>query len=199
MTLKEFGMKLSWPISRHYPNSRLKGLTKATNTLDILRGIRIGRLPNTSQKPELTCSVIWDWLWMMKLENSLTTQFRTLYSKWSDKMKNTVFWDITPFSPLKVTRCFGETYRLHLQGRRISRAEFCLDLLWFCLTPAFKLLSCSAYSFTLKMDATCSSEISGDFQLTTRRYTQETVLFISTAVRISHSTCEKMIMNNNQV
>jgi hypothetical protein len=37
-------------------------------------------------------------------------------------MKSTIFWDITPCSPLKVNRRFGGTYRLHLQGRRISRA-----------------------------------------------------------------------------
>jgi hypothetical protein len=30
-------------------------------------------------------------------------------------MKSTVFWDITPCSPLKVNRNFGGTYRLHLQ------------------------------------------------------------------------------------
>jgi hypothetical protein len=34
----------------------------------------------------------------------------------------TVFWDITPCSPLKVNRRFGGTYRLYLQGRRISGA-----------------------------------------------------------------------------
>jgi hypothetical protein len=31
-------------------------------------------------------------------------------------MKSSVFWDITPCSPLKVNRCFGGTYRIHLQG-----------------------------------------------------------------------------------
>jgi hypothetical protein len=36
-------------------------------------------------------------------------------------MKDTVFWDITPCSLLKVSRRFGGTCRLHLQGRRISR------------------------------------------------------------------------------
>jgi hypothetical protein len=39
------------------------------------------------------------------------------------ELKNTIFWDITPRSPLKVNRRFGGTYRLHLQGRRISRAR----------------------------------------------------------------------------
>jgi hypothetical protein len=38
-------------------------------------------------------------------------------------MKNTIFWDITPCSPLEVNRRFGETYRLHLQGRKISQRE----------------------------------------------------------------------------
>jgi hypothetical protein len=38
-------------------------------------------------------------------------------------MKSSVFWDITPCSPLKVSRRFGWTCRLHLQGRRISEAR----------------------------------------------------------------------------
>jgi hypothetical protein len=38
-------------------------------------------------------------------------------------MPSTVFWDITLCSPLKVNRRFGGTHRLHLQGRRISRAR----------------------------------------------------------------------------
>jgi hypothetical protein len=38
-------------------------------------------------------------------------------------MKTSVFWDITPCSPLKVNGRFGGTYRLHLQGR-ISRARY---------------------------------------------------------------------------
>jgi hypothetical protein len=36
-------------------------------------------------------------------------------------MKSTVLWDIRPCSPLKVNQRFGGTYRLHIQGRRISR------------------------------------------------------------------------------
>jgi hypothetical protein len=35
-------------------------------------------------------------------------------------MKNTIFWDTTPCSLLSVNRCFGETHRFHLEGRRIS-------------------------------------------------------------------------------
>jgi hypothetical protein len=74
-------------------------------------------------------------------------------------MKSTIFWDITPCSLLKVNRRFGGTYRLHLQGRRTSRASN--------LPPAFTLVSCSVHSSTLKMEAICSSETSIDFQRTT--------------------------------
>jgi hypothetical protein len=38
-------------------------------------------------------------------------------------MKSTIFWDITPCSPLKIDWRFGGIYRLHLQGRRIIRAR----------------------------------------------------------------------------
>jgi hypothetical protein len=33
-------------------------------------------------------------------------------------IKSTIFWDITPRTPLSVNRLFGGTYRLHLQGRK---------------------------------------------------------------------------------
>jgi hypothetical protein len=68
-------------------------------------------------------------------------------------LKTSIFWDIIPYSPLELDRRLGGTCRLHLQGRRISRAHTCL-----------MQISCSAYSSTLKMEATCSSETSADFQ-----------------------------------
>jgi hypothetical protein len=37
-------------------------------------------------------------------------------------MKVSIFWDITPCSPLKVNGRFGGTCRLHIQGQRISQA-----------------------------------------------------------------------------
>jgi hypothetical protein len=43
------------------------------------------------------------------------------------------------------------------------------------------LVSCSAYYSTLKMEATCSSETSADFQRTTWRYIQEYNIWHSTA------------------
>jgi hypothetical protein len=37
-------------------------------------------------------------------------------------MNITIFWDITACGPLRVNRRFGTAYRLHLHGRKISRA-----------------------------------------------------------------------------
>jgi hypothetical protein len=76
-------------------------------------------------------------------------------------MKSLIFWDITPCSPFKVNRRFGGTCRL---------------------APASRLVSSSAYSSTLKTEATCSSETSVDFQRTIQRYIPEDKLFISRVI-----------------
>jgi hypothetical protein len=62
-------------------------------------------------------------------------------------VKSSVFWDMTPCSLLKGNRC----------------------LLAIC----FMLISCLVYSSALKMEATCSSEASTEFQRTTWRYIPE--------------------------
>jgi hypothetical protein len=53
-------------------------------------------------------------------------------------MQSTIYWDITPCSPLSVNRRFGGTYCLHLHGRKnkFSRNS-CRRL-----PPTFTLLSC---------------------------------------------------------
>jgi hypothetical protein len=58
-----------------------------------------------------------------------------------------------PCSPLSVNRRFGASE--------------------FCLSPVCSLVSCSAYSSTLKMEAICSFKTSVGFQRTTRRYIPE--------------------------
>jgi hypothetical protein len=49
---------------------------------------------------------------------------------------------------------------------------------WFGLPPAFKLLSCSAYSSTLKRKAITSSETSVDYERTIRCYTPEDITLL---------------------
>jgi hypothetical protein len=80
-------------------------------------------------------------------------------------MNSLIFWDIKSCSPFNVNWRFGETYRLYFQGRKISQARNIFN--------CFTLDSSLAYSSDLKMEATCSSETSVDFQRTTRRYIPE--------------------------
>jgi hypothetical protein len=88
--------------------------------------------------------------------------------------KSIIFWDITPCSPLSVNRSFGETYRLHLQGRRnkfrkkpasVKQNNACHQLACWFLAELI--------SSTLKIEAFCSSETSVVAQRTTRRYIPE--------------------------
>jgi hypothetical protein len=83
-------------------------------------------------------------------------------------IKSSVFWDITPCSPLKVDRCFGGTSHLHFQGRRIRQARNQSEA-----GRKQILVSFLAYYSTLKMEVTCSSETLIDFQRTTRPYIPE--------------------------
>jgi hypothetical protein len=44
--------------------------------------------------------------------------------------KSSISWDIMPCSPLKANRRFGRKCRLHLHGRRISKARNRSELSW---------------------------------------------------------------------
>jgi hypothetical protein len=92
-------------------------------------------------------------------------------------MKRTISWDKTPCSPFKVNRRFGGTYRLPLQNRRISRSWKQRESSWQGEPPVFTLVSYSAYSSILKMEAIYSSEKSVDFKRTTRRYILKHILY----------------------
>jgi hypothetical protein len=61
-------------------------------------------------------------------------------------MDSSIFCDMKQCSPLKVSRGFEGICRLHITS--------------YC----FMLLSCLAYSSSLKFEVTCSSEISIEFQ-----------------------------------
>jgi hypothetical protein len=76
-------------------------------------------------------------------------------------MKSSVVRDITLSSLLEDNRYFGRTCRLHLHGQRISQARTQLN-------ACFTLVSGLAYSSTLKMEATFSSETSGHLEWTTQ-------------------------------
>jgi hypothetical protein len=86
-------------------------------------------------------------------------------------MKSTIFWDITPSSPLKVNR-FGRTYCLHLQGWRNNFSKNQQVSRWQA-ESAYLLVLAEIISSTPKMEAICSSESSVATQQTTRRHIPE--------------------------
>jgi hypothetical protein len=74
-------------------------------------------------------------------------------------MKSSVFWDITPCSLLKVNELLGGTSPSSgLNNKPIKKQQ---------LDNCFTHVSCFAYSYTLKMEVTCSSKTSVNFQCTT--------------------------------
>jgi hypothetical protein len=87
-------------------------------------------------------------------------------------MKSTIVWDLTPCNPLKVHRRFGGTYRLHLQGWKITRARNHCENMWQAENFFDAGFFPSLFS-TLKIEAIYSSETSVDFQRTTWRYISE--------------------------
>jgi hypothetical protein len=91
-----------------------------------------------------------------------------MLSRTRTNSKNSIFWDITPCSLLKVNRCFGGTFRPHHQVRNINQTRTQRESRWQA-----ELVSYLAYSSILKMEAICTSEMPVDFQHTTRRYIPE--------------------------
>jgi hypothetical protein len=83
-------------------------------------------------------------------------------------MQDLRFWDITPCSALKVDRRFGGISNASIRAICVCKLVH-LTLLATC----FILFSCSAYPSPMKMQDTCSSVTSVDFQWTTRLYIRE--------------------------
>jgi hypothetical protein len=81
-----------------------------------------------------------------------------LHNSLSCTMKSSVFCDIRPWIPVKVNWRIGGACCLHLHGRKITQSwnQHELSLL---LSSCFTLISCLAYSSTLKKEAICFSEM----------------------------------------
>jgi hypothetical protein len=83
------------------------------------------------------------------------------------RIKSSIFWYITTCSSLKVKRRFWGTCTLHLQGLIMSQARNKHE------------------TGSKQSQATCSSETTVDFKLTTSVIPQKTEIFITTTVRTS--------------
>jgi hypothetical protein len=85
------------------------------------------------------------------------------------KAKSSIFWDITPLSPLKLTRHFRRTCHLHFHCLRISQARNQPEAV---IIQAL-LFPCVTHSINLVMEAISSSISSADLQRFTPRYISE--------------------------
>jgi hypothetical protein len=84
------------------------------------------------------------------------------------QMKSIIFWDVTPCSLLSCNRCFGGTYRLHLQvEENISWYYFLRPWRWRRYVPPKRLLQLN------RLHGVTS---------------QKMILFITTAVKTSNLT-----------
>jgi hypothetical protein len=91
-----------------------------------------------------------------------------VFSEMLSFMKNAVFWDVTLCKSC-VNKCFGGTYRLHFQGRKIR--ERGTSLRRYLQPPVHAGYSLANIS-TLKMEAIRSSETSV-YTRSTRRHIPE--------------------------
>lgn len=89
-------------------------------------------------------------------------------------MKRCAFWDITPDNPLEVSRRFGATYDLHLQGRKISRARKKQ------IASLVLLTSCCF----MMMEPVCSFETPVNFQRNRWRFIPENI-FLSRKLSVT--------------
>jgi hypothetical protein len=106
-------------------------------------------------------------------------------------MESSIFWDITPCSPFKISRWFGWTCRLQLQGRRISQARDQCESRWQAEDLAFRLVSRSTCTLTLMMGAIYSPQTSVDIQRTALRHIPEDgTLMISSSSLRGHGNTE---------
>jgi hypothetical protein len=102
------------------------------------------------------------------------------------ELKSTIFWGITLYNPLKVNRRFGGTYRLHLQGRKISRGKnqpisACHLLSRWCLARLI-LRPLRWRQYVLPKRRLIFNGLYGVIP-------QKIILFITTAVRTWNPTC----------
>jgi hypothetical protein len=123
---------------------------------------------------------------------SASPHFASVHTHFVQDFRSSQLWNITPCSAVKVSIRSGETCRFHLQGRKIvhtinqHKSGSYISYLFYavlivcllCLLFDSVWFASLAYSSTIKLDSTFSSETSVQFHRTARRYvTEETGLY----------------------
>jgi hypothetical protein len=172
---------LCWLTSESYSSSKRRNGSddgvQYSDLLDFLDFVDVSIIRRTKSKKPSNSQFLWVFLIMERPKFFLSSVF-SLYCEHSSaqwccrntfcsssncirvirwSVESSVFWDITLCSSLKVNGRFTATCYLHLQSRRIYHEAGSIQS------------SCLAYSSTLKMKETCSSETLVDFIRTIRR------------------------------
>jgi hypothetical protein len=105
-----------------------------------------------------------------------------------DAVRSTIFWGLTPCSPLKVNRRFGGIYCLHLHRRRISRTRNQHESRWQAEPGGWFLvwLNPQPWKWGLYIPPKRQLTVNGLHGV----ISQKIVLFITTAVRTSNPTLD---------
>jgi hypothetical protein len=79
------------------------------------------------------------------IEHGIVENVASRLTRSAPRVISSIFWDITPCSPLKVNRRFGGTFRLHLQERKVSQYRNHREGKWQAeQQAAFTFISCLA-------------------------------------------------------
>jgi hypothetical protein len=94
------------------------------------------------------------------IQMAIRVQRNTIKNKYTEVLitvvvNSSIVWDTAPCNQLKINWCHGKTRCLLFQGRRSKKQAQ--------PNTCFMLVSCLAYYSTLKIEATCYSETSVDF------------------------------------
>jgi hypothetical protein len=88
--------------------------------------------------------------------------------------KNSVFWDVALYSPLKVNRYFGWTYPLHLEGQQEVMQVASMKKFYACGEPERVTYSCSvSFStqlYTVRNNITQDSHSGGGVEIGSTRH-----------------------------
>jgi hypothetical protein len=111
-------------------------------------------------------------------------------------MKRSVLWNIMSCSLVKVSQHFGTAYPFHLQGQRTRQARNQHE-------TSIGMISCLAYSLTLKLDTRHSSKMStftGLHNVIPENKKSSTVSFISNVTFsrsvVNERMCVQCLCNN---
>jgi hypothetical protein len=124
-----------------YQKGQVTPLMNCTRPINPITGKNLHSREDSSSCLDSGCFsefLYWSHLELKKSMSNMSTICCILhyYCINQHNVKSTIFWDIALCNPFSVNRCFGGTYRLHLQGRKYKLIK----------KPAWKQVASSLFS-----------------------------------------------------